>query len=103
MIGSVGRVLESHKRFSDLVRAMPRILACIPKARLLIVGDGELRDPLDHQIRKLGLDRHVALTARPRTEESYRATYVDGMARALDALAEPPERAVLVSSTAVHR
>ena len=44
----------------------------------------------------------VALTARPRTEEAYRATYVDGMARALDALAEPPERAVLVSSTAVH-
>ncbi|MDR7251949.1 nucleoside-diphosphate-sugar epimerase [Nocardioides sp. BE266] len=44
----------------------------------------------------------VALTARPRTEEAYRATYVDGMARALDALPEPPERAVLVSSTAVH-
>ncbi len=44
----------------------------------------------------------VALTARPRTEESYRATYVDGMARALDALGSAPERAVLVSSTAVH-
>jgi nucleoside-diphosphate-sugar epimerase len=47
----------------------------------------------------------VALTARPRTEESYRATYVDGMRRALDALAATgtlPERAVLVSSTAVH-
>lgn len=44
----------------------------------------------------------VALTARPRTEEAYRATYVDGMARALDALPVPPERAVLVSSTAVH-
>ena len=44
----------------------------------------------------------VALTARPRTEQSYRATYVEGMARALDALAGPPERAVLVSSTAVH-
>ena len=47
----------------------------------------------------------VALTARPRTEEAYRATYVDGMGRALDALAataHPPERAVLVSSTAVH-
>jgi nucleoside-diphosphate-sugar epimerase len=43
----------------------------------------------------------VALTARPRTEEAYRATYVDGMARALDALEVPPERAVLVSSTAV--
>ena len=44
----------------------------------------------------------VALTARPRTEEAYRATYVDGTVRALDALAAPPERAVLVSSTAVH-
>lgn len=44
----------------------------------------------------------VALTARPRTEEAYRATYVDGMARALDALEDAPERAVLVSSTAVH-
>lgn len=44
----------------------------------------------------------VALTARPRTEDAYRATYVDGMARALDALEITPERAVLVSSTAVH-
>jgi nucleoside-diphosphate-sugar epimerase len=47
----------------------------------------------------------VALTARPRSEEAYRATYVEGMRRALDALAatgHPPERAVLVSSTAVH-
>ena len=46
----------------------------------------------------------VALTARPRTEESYRATYVEGMTRALDALAaadQMPQRAVLVSSTAV--
>ncbi len=44
----------------------------------------------------------VALTARPRTTHAYRATYVDGMARALDALDVAPERAVLVSSTAVH-
>lgn len=46
----------------------------------------------------------VALTARPRTEEAYRTTYVDGLARALDALArdgQVPGRAVLVSSTAV--
>lgn len=47
----------------------------------------------------------VALTARPRTEDAYRATYVDGMGRALEAVAATehvPERAVLVSSTAVH-
>ncbi|MEG9224762.1 NAD-dependent epimerase/dehydratase family protein [Aeromicrobium sp. Sec7.5] len=47
----------------------------------------------------------VALTARPRTEESYRATYVDGLIRALDALTaagQTPRRAVLVSSTGVY-
>lgn len=43
----------------------------------------------------------VALTARPRSEETYRATYVDGLSRALDALGELPRRAVLVSSTGV--
>src|SRR5690606_20267323 len=46
----------------------------------------------------------VALTAHPRTEESYRATYVEGMCRALDAAVaeQAPRRAVLVSSTAVY-
>lgn len=47
----------------------------------------------------------VVLTARPRTEEAYRTTYVEGMSRALDALAvagQVPRRAVLVSSTAVY-
>jgi nucleoside-diphosphate-sugar epimerase len=47
----------------------------------------------------------VALTARPRTEQAYRATYVDGLRRALDAVDEAgqtPRRAVLVSSTAVY-
>jgi len=44
----------------------------------------------------------VSLTARPRTEEAYRATYVDGMVRALDALEAVPDRAVLVSSTGVY-
>jgi nucleoside-diphosphate-sugar epimerase len=46
----------------------------------------------------------VVLSARPRTEENYRATYVEGMTRALDALAaagQVPRRAVLVSSTGV--
>lgn len=46
----------------------------------------------------------VTLTARLRTEETYRATYVDGMGRALDALddaGQAPRRGVLVSSTGV--
>lgn len=47
----------------------------------------------------------VALTARPRTEEAYRAIYVNGLRRALDAVdatGQRPERAVLVSSTGVY-
>lgn len=47
----------------------------------------------------------VALTTRPRTEEAYRATYVDGLGRALDSLdaaGRRPDRAVLVSSTGVY-
>ncbi|EFQ82930.1 NAD dependent epimerase/dehydratase family protein [Aeromicrobium marinum DSM 15272] len=46
----------------------------------------------------------VALAARPRTEDAYRATYVDGMRRALDAVeagGAAPRRAVLVSSSGV--
>jgi nucleoside-diphosphate-sugar epimerase len=46
----------------------------------------------------------VALSASPRSEESYRAIYVDGLRRALDALdtmRQRPSRAVLVSSTGV--
>ena len=47
----------------------------------------------------------IALTARPRTTEAYRSTYVDGMRRALDAVDAAgmrPRRAVLVSSTGVY-
>jgi nucleoside-diphosphate-sugar epimerase len=67
-----------HRRSVDLTREAPDLAGLRPR---LVV---------------------VALTARPRTEDAYRATYVDGMARALDALEVAPERAVLVSSTAVH-
>jgi nucleoside-diphosphate-sugar epimerase len=66
-----------HGRSVDLTREVPDLRDL--EARLLV----------------------VALTARPRTEEAYRATYVEGMRRALDALTGTPERAVLVSSTAV--
>ena len=33
-----------------------------PDARVFIVGEGELREPLERQIKDLGLDRHVFLT-----------------------------------------
>lgn len=40
VIGTVGRLLDSHKRASDLIRAMPRIIVDCPTAFLLVVGTG---------------------------------------------------------------
>jgi len=50
----------TNGRIEDL-RAAARVVREVPDARFLIVGDGELRDALDKQIRELGLDRHVRL------------------------------------------
>ena len=40
IIGTVGRLLDEHKRISDLIRAMPKILQHNPDARLMVVGTG---------------------------------------------------------------
>jgi nucleoside-diphosphate-sugar epimerase len=85
------------------VAAIRRDTAQVP-APLVPVGADLTRDVPD--LPPLDLDLLVvALTARPRTEEAYRATYVDGMLRALDAVTaagQRPTRAVLVSSTGVN-
>ena len=61
VIGNVA-ALAPHKGQRHLIAAAARVVRAIPDARFLIIGDGELRDTLDHQIRKLGLERHVLLT-----------------------------------------
>lgn len=55
IIGSVGRVHDDHKRFSDIIRALPEIRLTQPKARLLIVGDGPDRRMLEQLAGELGL------------------------------------------------
>lgn len=59
IIGSVGRVRDSHKRFSDIIRALPTIRSVQPRARLLIVGDGPDRAMLEHLAEELGLTEAV--------------------------------------------
>ncbi len=54
LIGAVGR-LESQKRFDILIRTFARLRATRPALRLVIVGDGSLRDQLEQQIARLGL------------------------------------------------
>jgi glycosyltransferase involved in cell wall biosynthesis len=61
VIGNVA-ALVPHKGQKHLVAAAAKVHREEPDARLLIVGEGELRDPLERQIKDLGLERHVYLT-----------------------------------------
>ncbi len=41
VVGTVGRLLDSHKRVSDLIRAMPALGEGCADPRLLVIGEGE--------------------------------------------------------------
>jgi glycosyltransferase involved in cell wall biosynthesis len=53
--------LVGHKGQKFLVDAMPHVLAQVPDAHLVIFGEGELRAPLERQIKELHLEKHVLL------------------------------------------
>lgn len=61
VIGNVA-ALAAHKGQKYLVAAAARVVRELPDARFLIVGDGELKESLQRQIKDLGLERHVLLT-----------------------------------------
>ena len=61
VVGNVA-ALAAHKGQKHLVAAAALAVREIPDARFLIVGEGELRDPLEKQIKSLALERHVFLT-----------------------------------------
>jgi glycosyltransferase involved in cell wall biosynthesis len=60
-IGAVGR-LEPQKRFDLLLEAFAVLHRDNPKLRLIIAGDGSLRQALDQQRQALGVARSVTLT-----------------------------------------
>jgi glycosyltransferase involved in cell wall biosynthesis len=53
--------LVGHKGQKFLVNAMPHVLAQVPDAHLVIFGEGELRAPLERQVKELHLEKHVLL------------------------------------------
>jgi glycosyltransferase involved in cell wall biosynthesis len=53
--------LAGHKGQKHLIAAAAQVIREIPDARFVIVGEGELREALEHQVTSLGLDRHVFL------------------------------------------
>ncbi len=58
VVGTVGR-LNAQKGHRFLIEAAARVLTRHPQARFLIVGDGDLRQPLESQARALGIERQV--------------------------------------------
>ena len=53
--------LVGHKGQKYLVDAMPMVLREVPDAHLIIFGEGELRAPLEKQVKQLSLGKRVLL------------------------------------------
>jgi glycosyltransferase involved in cell wall biosynthesis len=60
IVGNVA-ALVPHKGHHHLIDAATLVIRDVPDTRFVIVGDGELRDALERQIRDKHLERHVFL------------------------------------------
>ncbi|HEX6164451.1 MAG TPA: glycosyltransferase [Vicinamibacterales bacterium] len=60
VIVNVG-ALVGHKGQKYLIDAMPLVLREVPDAHLFIFGEGDLRAPLEKQVKQLGLGKRVLL------------------------------------------
>jgi len=60
VVGNIA-ALVPHKGQRHLVEAAHLVVRDVPDARFLILGEGELRDPLTRQIRDYRLEKHVLL------------------------------------------
>jgi len=58
LIGALGR-LAPQKGFIYLMRAMPLVLAAVPAARLVMIGEGPLEEELKGEARNLGVADRV--------------------------------------------
>lgn len=60
VVGNVA-ALVPHKGQRHLLDAMPLVIREVPDARLVVLGEGELRPQLEQQIKHLRLEKHVVL------------------------------------------
>lgn len=54
----VGR-LAPEKGIDLLINAMPQVIKNNPKTKLLIIGEGTLKDKLKEQVKKLGIEKNI--------------------------------------------
>lgn len=69
VLGTVCR-FDPIKNLPFMISCMPQIVQQVPTAKLVIVGEGPIRDELDTQIAKLGMARHVMVWPRRNDIES---------------------------------
>ena len=62
VIGSSGRLVDSHKRFSDLIRILPDLSVVNKRIKVLIVGEGADRLRLESLSKDLGVANQVIFT-----------------------------------------
>jgi L-malate glycosyltransferase len=60
VVGNVA-ALVPHKGQRYLIEAARHVVREIPDARFVILGEGELREQLEHSVREHGLEKHVLL------------------------------------------
>ena len=60
IVGNVA-ALVPHKGQKHFIDAAALVVRQVPDARFVIAGEGELRASLEHQIKHLGLEKHVVL------------------------------------------
>ncbi len=60
VVGCIGALVD-HKGHRYLVHAAADIVRAVPEARIVILGEGDLRVELTRMIHELGLERHVLL------------------------------------------
>jgi glycosyltransferase involved in cell wall biosynthesis len=63
IVGVVAR-LEPEKGHPTLLEAWPSVLAAVPSAHLLVVGEGTQRELLEAQVAALGIEASVTFTGR---------------------------------------
>ncbi|MCL2665444.1 MAG: glycosyltransferase [Defluviitaleaceae bacterium] len=68
IILTVGRVAKEKNMYA-LVSMMPEVLKKIPNAKLLIVGDGPMREPLSETAREKGISGSVIFAGYRKWEE----------------------------------
>lgn len=71
VIGSVGRLRDFHKRFSDLIKAVALLKPQHPEIKLLILGAGEDLDMLKELARSLDVYENVIFAGYQRETEAF--------------------------------